>query len=93
MLAIDVAYVENTRAKGVLCIFIFIASDRRVQFSRSIFLTIQINQQLPLSLPPYISSGWYNLLSYDIESNGILQSGYPASIKIIYINEGGMNRG
>ena len=85
--SINVTYVKNTTAKGVLCALIFFRNGR-VDFSNSVYIVLDVrNRELA---PPYISRGRYTVLSYDVESIGILAPGYPAYIEYAEsrVNEG-----
>ena len=79
---VNIHYVENIKAKGALCILISVR-DGRVDFDSSVFIFIQRNEELPISmLRP-------DVISYDVESNGRIQAGvgYPAyvqNINVIY---------
>ena len=80
---INIHYVENTKAKGALCILISVR-DRHVNFDLSVFIFIQRNEELLISM---LRSGKYDILFYDVESNGRLLPGvgYPAYIQKINI--------
>ena len=76
---VNIHYVENTKAKGALCILIFVR-DGHVDFDSSVFIFIQRNKELPISM---LRPGQYDVISYDVESNGRIQAGvgYPAYVQ------------
>ena len=57
-----------------------------MDFDSSVFVFIQRNKELPISM---LRPGQYDVISYDVESNGRIQAGvgYPAyvqNINVIY---------
>ena len=86
---VTISYVENTKAKGALCILISV-SDGRVDLNSSVFIIIQRNEKLSISM---LRSGKYDVLSYDVESNGRLLPGvgYPAYVQKINVIQTGVN--
>ena len=82
---VNISYVENTKAKGALCILIFV-HDGRVDFNSSVFVFIQRNEQMPIL---YLRPGKYDVVCYDVESNGRLLPGvgYPAYVQKINITQ------
>ena len=85
---VNISYVENTIAKGALCILISIRNGR-VDFDSSVFIFIRRNEELPILM---LRSGMYNVVCYDVESNGRLPPGvgYPAYFQRISITQTGM---
>ena len=86
---INISYVENTKAKGALCILISVR-DGYVDFDSSVFIFIRRNEELPISM---LRSGMYNVVCYDVESNGKLLPGvgYPAYVQKINVIKTGVN--
>ena len=87
---VTISYVENTKAKGALLILISIRNGR-VDFDSSVFIFIQRNEELPISM---LRSGMYNVVCYDVESNGRLLPGvgYPAYVQRISITQTGIEK-
>ena len=90
---INVSYVENTRAKGALCILISVR-DGRVDFDSSVFVFIRSNEEMPIAMPLYLRPGKYDVACYDVESNGRLPPGvgYPAYVQRISITQTGKKK-
>ena len=86
---VNISYVENTKAKGALCILISVR-DGHVDFDSSVFIFIRRNEELSSIL--MLRSGMYNVVCYDVESNGRLLPGvgYPAYVQRISITQTGM---
>ena len=64
--SINITYVKNTTAKGVLCALIFFDNNGRMDFNNSVYIVLDVrNREL---IPPYLSRGRYDVLSYDVES-------------------------
>ena len=89
---VNIFYAENTEAKGALCILISIHNGH-VDFNSSVFVFIRRNEELPISMPLNFRPGQYDVISYDVESNGRLQPGvgYPAYVQKINNTQTGMN--
>ena len=88
---VTISYVENTKAKGALCILISV-HDRRVDFNSSLFVFIRRNEELSIAMPHYLRPGQYDVISYDVESNGKLLPGvgYPAYVQKISVDQTGV---
>ena len=87
---VNISYVENTKAKGALCILISIRNGR-VDFDSSVFIFIRRNEELLILM---MRSGMYNVVCYDVESNGRLLPGvgYPAYVQKISITQTGIEQ-
>ena len=87
-------YFEYSTAIGALYIFIFINEDRLIDFSRSLYLPLNRSSSHYYTLPD-ISSGLYQVLVYDIESDVTLYDrlSYPAYTNIITISDRGQGKG
>ena len=87
---VNIFYVENTKAKGAFCILIFIRNGH-VHFESFVFVFIRRNEELPISM---LRSGMYNVVCYDVESNGRLLPGvgYPAYVQRISITQTGIEK-
>ena len=87
---VTISYVENTKAKGALCILISIHNGH-VDFDSSVFVFIRRNEELPISM---LRSGMYNVVCYDVENNGRLLPGvgYPAYVQRINITQIGIEK-
>ena len=74
-------YFEHSIATGALVFFTFISENRSVNFSRSLYLSLDRNASLNYTLPDDLTPGLYRVFAYDIESDGTLHNGvgYPAS--------------
>ena len=86
---INIHYIENTKAKGALCILISVR-DGHVYLNSSVFIIIQRTEELSILM---LRSGNYNVISYDVESNGRLLPGvsYPAYVQRINVIETGVH--
>ena len=80
---VNVFYVEKTRAKGALCILISVC-DRGVDLNSSVFIFIPKRNESHISML-YLNPGKYDVVCYDVESNGRLLPGigYPAYVQRI----------
>ena len=89
---VNISYVENTKAKGALCILVSI-HDGRVDLDSSVFVFIR-NEEVPISMPLYLRPGKYDGVCYDVESNGRLLPGvgYPAYVQRISITQTGIEK-
>ena len=89
---VNIVYVKNTKAKGALCILISF-HDGRVDFNSLVFVFIRRNEELSITMPLYLRPGQYDVISYDVESNGRLLPGvgYPAYVQKISVNQTGLN--
>ena len=87
---VNISYVENTKAKGALCILISVR-DEYVDLSSSVFVFVRRNEEL---LPLNLSPGQYDVVCYDVESNGRLLPGvgYPAYVQRISITQTGIEK-
>ena len=88
---VNVFYVEKTRAKGALCISISVY-DRGMNLISSVFIFIPKRNESHISML-YLSPGKYDVVCYDVESNGRLPPGigYPAYIQRINITQTGIS--
>ena len=86
---IETEYFEYSTAMGALYIIIFVNEDRLIDFTRSLYLPLDRNSSHNYTLPN-ISSGQYQVLVYDIDSNVTLYDSvsYPAYIDTISIDYG-----
>ena len=84
--AIRVQYLLNTRAMGCLLLLMSI-SNGEVDFSRSMYLTLDRASSENYTLPSLLPSGWYIISVYDIEESGTVHGpvAYPAVSETHYV--------
>jgi hypothetical protein len=78
-LSLSVDYLDGSRARGILCLLIYITPEQTVDFTKSVSVVVKRNSfnGLVFELP----NSKYIALGYDVESDGLVQpevSLYPA---------------
>ncbi len=92
-LKISVSYIENTSVRGVLVVLLHIIDGGGVDLSHSVYRVVERVQLRSNDEFGNITNGTYKVLTYDIESNGILELGKtsPATSERIDIDGVGMS--
>jgi hypothetical protein len=66
-----VDYLGGSRAKGALCLLIYLTPERTVDFTKSLYVIVKRNDSDGLDVE--IPNSKYIALGYDVENNGLVQ--------------------
>jgi hypothetical protein len=76
---ISVDYLDGSRAKGTLCVLIYLTPERTVDLTKSLYVVVERNGFNGLDYK--IPNSNYIALGYDVESDALVQENvslYPA---------------
>ena len=92
-LGIIISYIENTSARGVLVVLLHILNGGGVDLRRSVYLVLERVDFTSNNNFNNITNGTYRVLTYDVESDGVLELGKtsPATSQRINIDGVGMS--
>lgn len=80
-LRMETEYLPNSTAAGGLFIFLFIDDNEVTDFTKSVYLCLQMNHSQSYLLPFSQAPQFYTVSAYDLEKDGLLTAGeaYPAT--------------
>jgi hypothetical protein len=69
-LNLSVDYLDGSRARGVLCLVLYLTPERSVDFTKSVSVVIKRDGFATLNF--HIPNSEYIFLGYDVESDGLV---------------------
>jgi hypothetical protein len=69
-LNLSVDYLDGSRARGVLCLALYLTPEQTVDFTKSVSIVVKRYNLETLNFQ--ISNGRYIFLGYDVESDGLV---------------------